>query len=84
MFTPPGLSTVLPVQGPRHQPGCYTANRGSFSTACRRAPEPCDGGRRLFVMYFATVVWPTSMPSLRSLPWSGERPIADSPRSSHE
>jgi hypothetical protein len=28
----------------------------------RNVFQPCDGGRRLFAMYFATVVCPTSMP----------------------
>src|SRR6266567_931001 len=27
------------------------------------------GGRLPLAMYFATVVWPTSIPSLRSSPW---------------
>src|SRR5712691_10792310 len=30
--------------------------------------QPCDGGRLLLAMYFATVVCPTSMPSLSSSP----------------
>src|SRR5467141_967301 len=35
----------------------------------RKVFQPCDGGRLLFAMYFATVVCPTSMPSLSSSPW---------------
>jgi hypothetical protein len=31
--------------------------------------QPWDGGRLRLAMYLATVVWPTSMPSLRSSPW---------------
>jgi hypothetical protein len=30
--------------------------------------QPCDGGRLLFAMYVATVVWRTSIPSLSSSP----------------
>src|SRR6266853_697884 len=35
----------------------------------RKLFQPCDGGRLLLAMYFATVVCPTSMPSLSSSPW---------------
>jgi hypothetical protein len=31
--------------------------------------QPWDGGPLLRAIYFATLVWPTSMPSLRSSPW---------------
>ncbi len=34
----------------------------------RKIFQPCDGGRLLLAMYFATVVCPTSMPSLSSSP----------------
>jgi hypothetical protein len=30
---------------------------------------PCDGALLFLAMYLATVVWPTSMPSLSSSPW---------------
>src|SRR5215467_4386527 len=35
----------------------------------RKVFQPCDGGCLLLAMYFATVVCPTSMPSLSSSPW---------------
>src|SRR5258708_3184405 len=31
--------------------------------------HPCDEGPLLRAIYLATLVWPTSMPSLRSSPW---------------
>jgi hypothetical protein len=31
--------------------------------------HPCEGGPLLRAMYLATLVWPISMPSLRSSPW---------------
>src|SRR5467141_1812018 len=34
----------------------------------RKVFQPCDGGHLLLAMYFATVVCPTSMPSLSSSP----------------
>src|SRR3954451_2503699 len=36
----------------------------------RNVLQPCDGGRLPHAMYLATEVWPTSMPSLRSSPWT--------------
>src|SRR5262245_50949312 len=35
----------------------------------RNVFHPCDGGPLLRTIYLATLVWPTSMPSLRSSPW---------------
>jgi hypothetical protein len=35
----------------------------------RNVFHPCDGGFLFLAMYLATVVWPTSMPSLSSSPW---------------
>src|ERR1700746_860064 len=35
----------------------------------RNVFHPCEGGPRLRAIYLATLVWPTSMPSLRSSPW---------------
>src|SRR3979490_2282172 len=35
----------------------------------RNVLHPCDGGTLLRTIYLATLVWPTSMPSLRSSPW---------------
>ena len=35
----------------------------------RKVFHPCDGGRLSLTMYFATVVCPTSMPSMRISPW---------------
>jgi hypothetical protein len=34
----------------------------------RKVFQPRDGGHLFFTMYFAAVVWPTSMPNLSSLP----------------
>src|SRR5258706_5318008 len=31
--------------------------------------QPCDGGSRLLTIYLATLVCPTSMPSLSNSPW---------------
>src|SRR6185503_8428885 len=35
----------------------------------RNVFHPCEGGPLLRAIYLATLVWPTSMPSLRSSPW---------------
>src|SRR4029077_2789180 len=35
----------------------------------RKVLHPCEGGTLLRTIYLATLVWPTSMPSLRSSPW---------------
>src|ERR1700726_3290456 len=35
----------------------------------RNVLHPCEGGSLLLTIYLATLVWPTSMPSLRSSPW---------------
>jgi hypothetical protein len=35
----------------------------------QRSSSPATAAVVFFAMYFATVVWPTSMPSLRSSPW---------------
>jgi hypothetical protein len=35
----------------------------------RNVFHPCEGGPLLRAMYLATLVWPISMPSLRSSPW---------------
>src|SRR6201981_491009 len=35
----------------------------------RNVFHPCEGGPLLGAIYLATLVWPTSMPSLRSSPW---------------
>src|ERR1700737_715906 len=35
----------------------------------RNVLHPCEGGTLLRTIYLATLVWPTSMPSLRSSPW---------------
>src|SRR5260221_991572 len=35
----------------------------------RNVLHPCQGGTLLRTIYLATLVWPTSMPSLRSSPW---------------
>src|SRR5215469_8423596 len=35
----------------------------------RNVFHPCEGGALLRAIYLATLVWPTSMPSLRSSPW---------------
>src|ERR1700732_1831287 len=35
----------------------------------RNVFHPCEGGPLLRAMYLATLVWPTSIPSLRSSPW---------------
>src|SRR3954466_4312621 len=40
----------------------------------RNVLQPCDGGRLRHAMYLATEVWPTSMPSLRSSPWTRGAP----------
>ena len=34
----------------------------------RNVLQPCDGGRLRRAIYFATEVWPMSIPSLRSSP----------------
>src|SRR6202166_4785131 len=36
----------------------------------RNVLHPCEGGTLLRTIYLATLVWPTSMPSLRSSPWT--------------
>src|SRR5215831_9472304 len=35
----------------------------------RNVFHPCEGGPLLRTIYLATLVWPISMPSLRSSPW---------------
>src|SRR5258708_25788723 len=35
----------------------------------RNVFHPCEGGPLLRAIYLATLVWPISMPSLRSSPW---------------
>src|SRR6476659_4939590 len=35
----------------------------------RNVFHPCDGGALLRAIYLATLVWPISIPSLRSSPW---------------
>src|SRR5215475_14570871 len=35
----------------------------------RNVFQPCEGGPLLRAIYLATLVWPISMPSLRSSPW---------------
>src|SRR5258706_7930880 len=35
----------------------------------RKVFQPCDGGSRLLTIYLATLVCPTSMPSLSNSPW---------------
>src|SRR3954465_6325706 len=40
----------------------------------RNVLQPCDGGRLRHAMYLAAEVWPTSMPSLRSSPWTRGAP----------
>ena len=47
----------------------------------RKVLQPCDGPPLLRAMYFATVVWPTSRPSLSSSPWMRARPRAGWPGS---
>jgi hypothetical protein len=36
---------------------------------CVKVFQPCDGGRLLLAIYFATVVCPTSIPRLSGSPW---------------
>src|SRR5271169_6808034 len=36
---------------------------------CKNVFQPCDGGPRLLTIYLATLVCPTSMPSLSNSPW---------------
>ena len=52
----------------------------------RNVFHPCDGGALLRAIYLATLVWPISIPSLRSSPYSrrspqriGEAHLADQP-----
>ena len=47
----------------------------------RKVVQPCDGPPLLRAMYFATLVWPTSMPSLSSSPWMRGAPRAGWPGS---
>jgi hypothetical protein len=44
------------------------------SALTRLGVRGCDGGSLRFAMYFATVVCPTSMPSLSSSPWTRGAP----------
>src|SRR6266404_6830832 len=41
----------------------------AVSVIAKKGPPACDGPRLPRAMYFATLVWPTSMPSLSSSPW---------------
>src|SRR5262245_48261840 len=43
--------------------------RNAVGMIAQKVFQPCDGGCLLLAMYFATVVCPTSMPSLSSSPW---------------
>jgi len=41
---------------------------------CRKVFQVCDGGFRRRMMYFETVDWATSNPSIRSSPWIRDAP----------
>src|SRR5215471_11513515 len=43
----------------------------------RNVFNPCEGGPLLRTIYLATLVWPISMPSLRSSPWIRGAPVGD-------
>jgi hypothetical protein len=62
-----------------HTPSCPTSEMvGTTNRSIATMPsawlrrnffQPCEGGPLLRAIYLATLVWPISMPSLRSSPW---------------
>src|SRR6266403_3694124 len=68
-------STVTQDQEPIQQPKGKRrhdeqVHRGDIvSMIAKKGPPACDGPPLLRATYFATLVWPTSMPSLSSSPW---------------
>jgi hypothetical protein len=57
-------------QPERHCRHHEQVHRGDpISMVTKDVLHPCEGGTLLRTIYLATLVWPTSMPSLRSSPW---------------
>ena len=68
-----GYSPIQDISSPEARANSLPRSWAIPST-CRRINsrkvlQPCDGPPLLRTMYFATLVWPTSMPSLSSSPW---------------
>ena len=57
-----------PERDCRHHEQVHRGDAISMVTK-ERPPHPCDGGPLLRTIYLATLVCPTSIPSLRSSPW---------------
>jgi hypothetical protein len=56
-----GTRSLARRRGPLRQCRPHGCGRNVF--------HPCEGGALLRAIYLATLVWPMSMPSLRSSPW---------------
>jgi hypothetical protein len=59
-------SIQLPKRNRRDDEHVYRCD--AVGMIAKKAFQPCEGGRLLLAMYFATVVWPTSIPNLSSSP----------------
>src|SRR5258706_10644461 len=60
-------SIEQPERDRRHDEKVHCGN--ALSMVARNVFHPCEGGALHRAIYLATLVWPTSTPSLRGSPW---------------